>query len=90
MRVCCALRPGSNNVDFTDAVQAWFDLELGTILLAAASSGASLVTTPVANIENWGDGVYRCSLTFTVTGTVTCATRHYIVNGSGSLAVHHR
>jgi hypothetical protein len=81
-----AFRPGSNT-DFTDAVQAWFDLESGTILLATPSSGASLVTTPVANIENWGDGVYRCSLTFTVTGTVSCATRHYIVNASGSFAV---
>jgi hypothetical protein len=78
------LRPG-DNVGFTDAVQAWFNLETGTVALANSSGGSSLITTPLASIQDFGDGVYRCSLTFTVTGAVICATRHYIVDGSGSL-----
>jgi hypothetical protein len=80
------LRP-QLSTDFSDAVQSWFDLEAGTVLLTAASSGSSVITTPVANIEDWGNGVYRCILTFTSTGAVSVLGRHYLTDANGSLSV---
>jgi hypothetical protein len=80
------IRP-SLNADFTDAVQAWFDLEAGTVLSVLASSGSSVVTTPVANIEDWGNGVYRCVLTFTLGSESLTQLRYCLADADGALAV---
>jgi hypothetical protein len=80
------IRP-SLNADFSDAVQAWFDLEAGTVLSVSASSGSSVVTTPVANIEDWGNGVYRCVLTFTLGSESLTQLRYCLADANASLAV---
>jgi hypothetical protein len=80
------LRPASN-VTFTDTVHAWFNLETGSVGTVSSSAGSSVVTTPVASIQDYGNGVYRCILTFTITSEESIRHLHYIANASGSFPV---
>jgi hypothetical protein len=80
-----ALRP-SREMDFVDAVQAWFNLSTGAVGLVNAASGSSRITTPVAAIEAAGAG-WRISLRFTVTSETTVNVRLYTVDADSSLAV---
>jgi hypothetical protein len=80
------LRPASN-VTFTDTVHAWFNLETGSVDTVSSSAGSSVVTTPVASIQDYGNGVYRCILTFTITSEESIRHLHYIANASGSFPV---
>jgi hypothetical protein len=45
---------------------AKFDVSAGTIQTAAAVSGTW--ATPSASVESWGNGWYRCTVSFTTTG----------------------
>jgi hypothetical protein len=81
-----SLRP-SDSASFIDAVSAWFNLQTGVVSAVATEGGSTNVTTPVATIQDFGGGVYRCSLTFTVVSPITVVPRHYLTDSSGSRLV---
>jgi hypothetical protein len=80
-----ALRP-TDDANFADAVQGWFNLATGAVGGVNATSGSSKITSPVAAITPVGDG-YRVSLTFTVTTSTPVSLRLYVTDANASLAV---
>jgi hypothetical protein len=79
------LRP-SDNADFNNRAQAWFDLSTGTV--AAVSAPGVSFDSATSDIELIGSGLYRCSVTFTInTNIANLSCRFYVVDGDNSNSV---
>lgn len=76
------LRP-SDNADFADRANAWFDLTSGTV--TSVSAPGSSFDSATADIELIGSGLYRCSITFTTNVAISnLSCRYYVVDGDGA------
>ncbi len=79
------LRPSDNAV-FNDRANAWFDLTNGTV--TSVSAPGTSFDSASASIEEIGNGLYRCSLTFTTNTDISnFSARYYVIDADGSNAV---
>jgi hypothetical protein len=77
------LRP-SNNANFTDRVNVWFDPATGEFGQATAS-GASFGPTVTTSAVPLSGGGWRVTMTFTVIATIELSVRHYVVDANNNL-----
>ena len=75
------LRPSDNN-NFGDASNVWFNLATGTI--GTTTEDGVVFTNTVGNIGDMGDGLYRCSVTFTTTATMVLSPRYFIIDNDAN------
>ena len=68
----------------TNYISTYFDLLNGTIGQSVASGAA---TFDSANIENFGNGWYRCSVSGDLSTTTTASTRIYLADSNNSAVV---
>lgn len=71
---------------FSQAAQAYFNLDTGQT--ANVSGDGAVFTNVSATMKDFGNGWYRCSVTFTLSSaSFTGQSRIYVVNSTGSLSV---
>ena len=79
------LRPQNNGI-FSQASNAYFDLETGET--TGVSNDGVVFTNSTQDIKDYGNGWYRCSVTFTLASSdFSGNARIYVVDNSGSLSV---
>ena len=73
------LRLDIQDTSFSNAGRALFDIETGTIALAPVNVG--LATGVTSKIEDYGNGIYRASVTVNLNGGFTqCRTQTFLQN----------